>query len=105
MKQAFGTAALRQQNRTYAGTGGVSMGNRSHGFAPAFYDTQSHVAVISRYANGNPAPVHILDGVPAEWVVNRDEHGKVRTVKNSVIAGFIRFGRFYTREQAAATVQ
>jgi hypothetical protein len=46
--------------------------------------------------------MHLLDGLPDEWVVERDAAGRVRAIKDSVIAGFVRDGRFYTREQAAA---
>jgi hypothetical protein len=58
---------------------------------------------VSRFANGTPAPIHILDGAPEEWVVARDPSGRVIAVKASVIAGFLHQGRFYTRAQAAQT--
>jgi hypothetical protein len=104
MKQMLCKAQLRQQNQMYAGTGGVSAENRAQGFVPAFFDTESRTVAISRFANGNPAPIHVLDGLPEEWVVYRDDCGKVRTVKTSVIAGFVCRGTFYTRAQAAVLV-
>jgi hypothetical protein len=47
------------------------------------------------------APIHLLCGLPAEWVVSRDAAGGVSAVKPSIVAGFLRDGRFYTREEAA----
>jgi hypothetical protein len=92
---------LRRENLAYVGTAGVSQGNRHQGFLPAFYDSETGRGVLSRFANGAPAPVHMLDGLPEEWIEDRDESGRVRSVKSSVIAGFVRDGWFYTREQAA----
>ena len=46
--------------------------------------------------------MHLLDGLPEEWVVQRDTTGRVSAIKDTVIAGFLRNGLFYTREQAAA---
>jgi hypothetical protein len=55
---------------------------------------------LSRLAGGTPAPVHLLGGLPEEWVIDRDAGGGVCAVKASVVAGFLRGDRFYTREQA-----
>lgn len=96
---------LQEENLVYVGTGGVSQENHSRGFLPAFFDIELEIGVFSRFADGSLAPVHVLDGLPEEWVVERDDTGRVRTVKDSVIAGFIREGYFYTREQAAEAVR
>ena len=93
---------LRKQNLAFVGTGGVSDENRSSGFRPAFFDTVTGRAVLARFGDGRPAPMHLLEGLPDEWVAERDAAGRVRAIKDSVIAGFVRNGRFYTREQAAA---
>ena len=92
---------LRRQNRAYASSGGVSRNNRGAGFVPGYFDMQSGVAVLSRFSDGKPAPIHLLDGLPETWVVARNEQGQVLEVRPGVIAGFIRDGIFYTREQAA----
>jgi hypothetical protein len=62
MAQSFSNAILRKQNQIFRGTGSVSEKNRSQGFIPTFYDSKSHQAHISRFANGTPVPIHILDG-------------------------------------------
>jgi hypothetical protein len=64
-------------------------------------DTESGVAVVSRFADGRPAPIHVLDGLPEGWVRCRNASGQVAMARAGVIAGFIRGGRFYTREEAA----
>jgi hypothetical protein len=93
---------LRAENRVYAGSGGVSQENWHGGFTPAYLDTQTGIALPSRYADGVPAPIHVLDGLPPHWVLDRDARGRVLRVRPGVIAGFLRNGRFYTREEAAA---
>jgi hypothetical protein len=100
METALSYTVLHQQNTSFRNTGGVSQGNRSAGFQPAFYDTQNRTADVARLGDRTPAPCHLLDGVPDDWVMKRDRSGKVITVKPSIVAGFIRNGRFYTREQA-----
>jgi hypothetical protein len=92
---------LCEENLTFRNTGGVSEKNRSRGFLPAFYDSESDVIQIARFQDGSPAPMHLLDGLPNEWVRERLPSGRVTIIKHSVIAGFLREGRFYTREQAA----
>jgi len=92
---------LADQNLSFRGRGGTSAENRSLGFRPAFRDTQTNIVYPSRYADGRPAPCHLLDGLPGELVVARNPGGRVAAVKASVIAGFVRMGFFYTREQAA----
>lgn len=94
--------ALRQQTLAFHGTGGVSAENCSEGFAPAFLDTRTGAVYRACYADGRPAPMHLLEGLPASVVAVRDSAGKVVAVKPSVIAGFVRCEQFYTREQAAA---
>jgi len=96
--------SLRRQNRAYAGSGGVSCNCRGAGFAPGYLDTLSGLAVLSCFANGRPAPIHLLEGLPDSWVLQRDAQGQVLRVRPGVIAGFIRGDTFYTREEAARLV-
>jgi hypothetical protein len=95
---------LRQQNQVFRGTRGVSAGNRSQGFAPAFLDTLTGMIYRACFADGRPAPMHLLDGLPPALVMARDASGRVTAVYPSVMAGFVRDAQFFTREQAAALV-
>ena len=101
---ALTTQVLRRQNLAFKGTGGVSAGNHSQGFAPAFLDTETGSVYLARFADGRPAPMHLLDGLPRELIVSRDAAGRCLAVKRSLVAGFVQAGRFYTREQAACCV-
>ena len=96
--------SLELETRSYGGTGGVSAENRCYGFRPGFVDRNTGAVYLSRFANGCPAPFHVLDGLPDEVILARDEHGRVAVVKASIESGFIFADRFYTRDEAADRV-
>lgn len=101
----FGAAgSLVAQNRHFHGTGGRSQENRSRGFRPAFLDTLSGTIHLSRFADGRIAPVHLLEGLPRELIRQRSTGGRPIAMNRRLIAGFERDSRFYTRAQAAATI-
>lgn len=100
--QPMAADRLIKDNVAYIGSAGVSEHNQDQGFRPAFRNLETGCAVLARFKDGSPAPMHLLDGLPDEWVLEKDQSGRVTSVKPSVIAGFLRQGRFYTREQAAA---
>jgi hypothetical protein len=104
MNQAMTESVLRQENRVFHGTGGISQENHSVGFRPAFLDSDTGIVYPSCFTNGQPAPFHLLDGLPEELVMARHATGRVVAVKQSVISGFVLRERFYTREQAAQAV-
>lgn len=95
---------LQLETLAFAGTGGVSSNSRSSGFHPAFMDTYTQAVYLSRFLNGQPAPFHLLDGLPDDVVVTRGASGRVNTVKSTVVSGFVRDGEFYTRDEAAQSV-
>lgn len=98
-------AVLAQETESRCGSGGVSAGNRAFGFRPAFRDAQTDTVYASAFADGRPAPFHLLDGLPDEVVLGRDAGGRVTAVKGSVVAGFECDGKFYTRDEAARQVR
>lgn len=104
MTQALTDCILAEENRRYAGTGGVSAGNRSLNFIAGFMDRDTGAMYVSRTADGRLAPVHVMDGLPEWLVISRDTVGRVIGVKGSVVPGFISNGRFFTREQAFGLV-
>lgn len=95
---------LHQQTLAFQGTGGTSTVNRPYGFLPAFLDTETGEVYLARFADGRPAPMHLLEGLPRQLVMERDLSGRSTAIKHSVIAGFVRDGKFYTREQAAQSL-
>jgi hypothetical protein len=92
---------LREGHRRSQSTGGTSQANQTLGFMPAFRDGSTGLVYLSRYSDGRIAPMHLLDGLPAQLVVQRTTSGRVAAVSSSVTAGFVRAGQFYTRAQAA----
>lgn len=105
MNKSFTKRELTFQNILLLGTGGLSAENRQSGFVPVFLDTERSEVHPSCYANGQPANIHILDGLPEHLILANEASGAVSKVKKSVIPGFLRDGHFYTREEAADAVQ
>lgn len=95
---------LDQQNVVFSGTGGVSRENRAAGFRPAFRHRPTGEVRVSSYADGSPAPVHVLDGLPDAWLSSDAPPGQ-RNLLDAVEVGFVRDERFYSREQAAVAIQ
>jgi hypothetical protein len=101
MKRLMNPERLELENAQHAGSGGVSTGNRRLGFRPAFLDCATMQVYVSCFADGRPAPFHLLDGLPEDVVIERADNGRVKVVKSSLISGFERGGFFYTRRAAA----
>jgi len=77
---------------------------RVSGFLPAFYDKATMTAEVSRFTSGGPAPIHLLDSVPADWVARRCTSGKILALKETVIAGYLYNGFFFTPEEVAHAI-
>lgn len=92
---------LQQQTQVYQGSGGVSAECGCLGLAPAFLDRDTNQVYRACFANGTPAPMHLLDGLPSELVTTRDARGRVVAVKPSLLSGFVKDGIFYTRDEAS----
>jgi hypothetical protein len=105
MENTLSRASLEVETAYYRGTNGLSENNRCLGFQPAFTDRETGAVYLSRFADGRLAPFHVLDGLPAELVIARDEQGRATCVKPSVESGFVRDERFYTRYEAAAMLE
>ncbi len=101
MSHLFNDDWLLNENIAYAGTFGVSQHNGLAGFLPAFHDTETGRIELSRFADGTPSPIHLLDGLPDDWIIHKSAQGHVTAIKRSVVAGFLFNGSFLTREQAA----
>jgi hypothetical protein len=104
MTKALSSTVLQHQNQRFQGTGGRSQENRGRGFRPAFMDADTLAIYASCFADGRLAPFHLIDGLPDVLIVARFSSGRVAALKASVIPGFIREDRFYTRDEAAQCV-
>jgi hypothetical protein len=104
MSRNYTAKKLHQENLAYAGTGGISSNCRSGRFQAAFRHSLTGQIALPRFDNGKLAPMHLFCGLPDDWVERRDDHGQIVALCDSVEAGFVRDGVFYTRDQAAALV-
>jgi hypothetical protein len=104
MEEALSRTALQRQNQRFQGSGGRSQENRGLGFRPAFMDADTRAVYPSCFADGRPAPFHLIDGLPRKLIVMRHSSGRVAALKASVISGFVRDNRFYSRDEAARCV-
>jgi hypothetical protein len=102
MRLTLTQTSLALETAHYRGTGGVSENNRGQGFQPAFIDRETETVHLSCFPDGRLAPCHLLDGLPAELIVARDEQGRATRIKSSVVSGFVHDESFYTRDEAAA---
>lgn len=96
---------LRCENYIYRGTAGVSCNNAEAGFVPAFLDPASGRVYRSRFANGEYAPFHLLDGLPEHLLRRSPLDGSILSVVPGLKSGFTRNGLYYSRAEAAAAVQ
>lgn len=86
---------IREENLRYKETRGVSYGNRRAGFLPTFRDKLAECIYLSRFANGQLAPIHGLDGVPKHLYKRDMKTDYPVESKQRVISGFVRGGRFF----------
>jgi hypothetical protein len=87
---------VAQQQSAYAQLGGAVFGDASFGFMPAFKNLHNDEVHLCAYDNGELSVVHVLDGLPAYWVEEWGADGRPVNLCPGVIAGFMRFGYFYT---------
>ena len=102
MGKAYTANNIRDENEFYQDSLAISVNNASLNFRPAFQDAATGETHLSMTRDGCPATIHLLDGLPDIWVIQRDPDGRVISVKDSIIAGFLREGRFYTRAELSA---
>ena len=75
-----------------------------NGFQPAFFDFLTQTIYISMFADGTPAPFHILEGLPAEVIVDRARSGRVVSTKATLLKGYERNGFFFSPVTVARAI-
>ncbi len=93
--------SLRDEKVLFERTRALGLHNERRGFVPGFRHNASGDLAIARFADGSAAPLHVLDGLPEDWIAVRDARGHVTHTCAGLVSGFIREGRFYTRDEAA----
>ncbi|MDO6460396.1 hypothetical protein Q4485_06790 [Granulosicoccaceae sp. 1_MG-2023] len=94
------TPSSSDQPRTEA-QDGASGGDLYQGFCPVFRDLLNGETHFSLNQDGSLAEQHLFDNLPLEWVEEWDEDGLPRSLKPTIIAGFWRYGQFYTFAELA----
>lgn len=69
-------------------------------FAPAFKDGETGKVYPAVMASGKPSGTHSYEFLPEDVVTQRDANGEVAEVKSSLEPGFVKDGKFYTRDEA-----
>ncbi len=90
------SADFLQQHRLHKEMPRGSFGDLCFGFLPAFRDLTTGETHLSVYPDGSCAMIHLLDGLPLDWVTEWDEQGRILALKDSIVAGFMRGSGFYT---------
>ena len=80
----------------------ISFLDLAFGFLPAFRDLKDGRTHLASTQEGNSASMHILDGLPLEWAEEIDNHGRIITLKDGIMAGFMRGERFFTLDELRA---
>lgn len=96
---------LKNENHQFFGTGGVSQNNAQYGFIPAFRNENTGVVILSKTANGDIAPIHLLEGIPNTWFNKQTATDERLALRDDISSGFVRQDVFYTREDAANAVK
>jgi len=100
LRGALTQMSLRDENRLYAQTRGISQNNRNDGFRPGYLNRITGEYLLSRFSDGTLAPIHVLDGLPESWIADRDAEGHVTAARTEIVSGFVRDNAFFTREEA-----
>lgn len=87
----------RIQRQVHSCIRGLSvLTDASFGFMPAFYDPKTEEVHLATYEDGQPAVIHVLDGIPGDWVSEWGVDGRPVALKTGIIAGYMRSGAFFT---------
>ena len=71
MEAKLSSTVLKHQNQQFMRTGGRSEENREQHFRPAFMDSDDLSIYASCFADGRPAPFHLIDGLPEHLISSR----------------------------------
>ena len=96
--------AVRQQG-AYHQFNGVVFSDISFGFMPAFKNLKSQQIHLSQDHNGELSVMHLFDRLPECWIKESDDKGVALTLKDEIIAGFMRNAQFYTLSEIVNNIK
>lgn len=85
-----------QQRNVYNQFNGAIFSDVSFGFMPAFKNQKDQQIHLSQDGSGELSVMHLFDGLPDHWVLEKDKQGNAISLKSEIIAGFMRNAQFYT---------
>ena len=74
----------------------ISFLDLAFGFLPAFRDVTTGRTHLATNPDGSIANMHILDHLPQDWADEIDEAGQIISLRDGIMAGFIRGSTFFT---------
>ena len=74
----------------------ISFLDLAFGFLPAFRDVATGRTHLATNPDGSIANMHILDHLPMEWADEVDDSGQIVSLRDGIMAGFIRGSTFFT---------
>lgn len=101
MRGVLSELSLREENALHAYTLGIGANRSELGVVPGYLNCVAGKRTIARFADGQGAPVHVLDGLPDDWIAERDCHGRPVRTHPGIVASFSHGGPFLTRDEAA----
>ena len=93
--------SLVEESARFVGSCGDSATATQHHFLPAFCNRADGRVELAKLPNGQNAPMHLICALPEAWASKCDSDGTVVELIDGIVAGFVRNGHFYTREEAA----
>lgn len=66
------------------------------GFLPAFRHLETGEVRLCQTRDGGLSPIHLLDGLPDHWIMERDTKGRACALVDAVEPGFLRGIAFWT---------
>jgi len=84
----------------FRGKGGVATEVKGLGLKPAFRHEKTGEIFKSLNEEGKESNIHLLEGIPEKYVTERHADGDVIAVSPEIESGFIKDGKFYTRNDA-----
>jgi hypothetical protein len=83
----------------------ISFLDLAFGFLPAFRDMLTGRTHLATNPDGSIANMHILDHLPMEWADEVDSSGQIISLRDGIMAGFVRGSSFFTLDDLRNAIQ
>jgi hypothetical protein len=83
----------------------ISFLDLAFGFFHPFRDIMIGSTYLATNADGTTASLHVLDGLPREWADKIETTGHIISLRDGIMAGFMRGDSFFTLDDLRHSVQ